>query len=295
MLLISGTSHPALSQKLAKKLKLKLSPIEIKKFACQETYVKIKEKVKGQTVFVLQTATHNVNEELIELFLICDALRRQAAKSISVIMPHFPYSRQDRVAEAGETISAKLIADLLTASGMSHLISFDLHSEQIQGFFDVPVNNLPARPLFVKYFKKKNLKNAVVVATDAGAAKMAKRFADDLDYDLVFIHKERSAHNQSAVLHLVGDIKNKIPIIYDDLIDTAGSVVNAAQTLREQGSQDEIYIAATHAVFSEPATKRLFQAELKEIVVTDTIPFTKARKLKNLTVLSVGEMIAKIV
>lgn len=293
--LFSGSSHPKLAKEIAKNLGIKLSPIHISRFACGEIYVKPGETVRGSDVFVVQTATQNINEDLMELFVMLDSFKRSFADKIHVIMPHYGYSRQDRVATPREPISAKLMADLISAAGADHVITMVLHSDQEQGFFDFPVDNLYTKKFFAKYFKAKKLKDVVVVSPDAGGAKDAKKFADILDADLAIIHKSRPKANVSEVLHLVGNVKGKRCIIYDDMIDTAGSVCNAAKALKKHGAHDDIYLAATHPVFSDPAAKRLSKAGFKEVVVSNSIPVPKEKRFKELKVLSVAPLLAKIV
>jgi len=267
----------------------------IKRFACNEIYTKVGETVRGKNVFIVQTATQDVNEDYMELFLLCDTMKRSFAKSVHVVLPHFGYSRQDRISEPRETVSAKLIADLIVKSGADHIVTFTLHSDQIQGFFDIPVDNINAQKLFVDYFKKKNLRDAVVVSPDAGGAKSAKNFAVQLGFPLAILHKSRPRHNVSEVTHVVGDVRNKVPIIYDDIIDTAGSVCTAKEALVQAGALDKVYLAATHPVFSNPATERLEKANFKEVVVTNSIPISPEKQLSNLKVLSLAPLIAKVI
>lgn len=293
--LFSGTSHPSLAQEIATFLKMKLSERVISKFACGEIYAKPKDTVRGADVFVVQTASENVNEDLMELFILLDALKRSFAGRIHVIMPHYAYSRQDRVATPREPISAKLIADLLSKAGADHLITMKLHSDQEQGFFNFPVDNLQTEKIFAEYFKKKKIKDLVVVSPDAGGAKDAKKFADLIGANLAIIHKSRPAHNKSEVTAVVGEVEGKTCVIYDDMIDTAGSVTNAIEALRKIGAGKDIYLAATHAVFSDPATERLSKAGFKEVVVTNSIPIAKRKQFKGLKVLSVAPLLAKII
>ncbi len=295
-ILFSGSSHPVLARDVAGKAKLPLGAIEIKEFASREIYVRIKEHVRCREVFVLQTCTYKtVNKDMMETFLICDALKRHGAKKIHVVMPHLGYARQDRIAERGETISAKLIAELLVVSGMDSFITLDLHSPQIQGFFDVPINNLRARPLMVNYFKKKGIQDGAVVTTDSGGVNIATNFAHELDFPLVVLHKVRARHNHSEVTHMAGDVKGKTVIIFDDMIDTAGSIINAKESVLAHGAKREVYAVATHGVFSESARERLDQAGFKEIVITDTIPLSPDRTPKNVKVLSVATLLVSAI
>lgn len=293
--LISGSSHSRLARAIAKEMNMKLTSMEITRFANGEIYTKPTESVRGSHVFVVQTATSNVNEDLMELFIIIDALKRSFARNIHVVMPHYAYSRQDRVASPREPISAKLVADLISTAGADHLITLKLHSDQEQGFFNFPVDNLNTNFLFAEYFSKKKIKNLVVVSPDAGGAKDAKKFADLLHAHLAIIHKSRPAHNKSDVTHVVGDVKGKTCILYDDMIDTAGSVVAAVKALRLRDANKDIFLAATHPVFSPSAKKRLQSAGFKEVVVTDSIPIEKNKRFKGLNIISIAPFLAKII
>lgn len=293
--LFSGTSHPELAKEIAKFLKVPLSDMFISRFACGEIYAKPESTVRGADVFVIQTASENVNEDLMELFIILDSLKRSFAGKIHVVMPHYAYARQDRVATPREPISAKLVADLISTAGADHVICMKLHSDQEQGFFNFSVDNLNTEKLFADYFKKKKIKDLVVVSPDAGGAKDAKKFADLLGADLAIIHKQRTGHNKSEVSHVVGDVEGRSCVIYDDMIDTAGSVTGAVNALRERGANKDVYLCATHAVFSDPAAERLSAAGFKEVVVSNSIPIEKRKHFKGLKVLSVAPLLAKII
>lgn len=293
--IFSGTSHPKLAEEIAKKLRVKLCKMHISRFASGEIYAKPLETVRGCDLFLVQTITQNVNEDFMELFVMLDAFKRSFAAKVHLVMPYFGYARQDRVATPREPISAKLMADLISTAGADHVITMTLHSDQEQGFFDFPVDNLYSRKFFADYFKKKKLKNLVIVSPDAGGAKDAKKFADILSADLAIIHKARPKKNVSEILELVGDVKGKNCIIFDDMIDTGGSVVNAAKALREYGANKDIYLAATHPVFSRDANKKLAKAGFKEVVVTNSIPVPKDKRFKSLKVLSVAPMLAEII
>lgn len=291
----AGSSHVLLAEAIAKLLKIKLSPLDLRRFACNEIYIKPMVTVRNADVFVLQTGTANVNEDLMELFIMLDSFKRSFASKVHVIMPHFPYARQDRVAAPREPITAKLVADLISSAGADHLITFTLHSDQEQGFFDFPVDNLNARSLFVHYFKKKKLKDVTVVAPDVGSAKEAQRMAKLLDAELAILNKIRRSHNESEVTHLVGNVKGKTCILYDDLVDTAGSVTNGAAILRRFGAHGDIYLAATHAVLSRDASGKLKHARFKEIIFTDTIPMPSQKRLPNMTIISVAPLLAEVI
>ena len=210
-------------------------------------------------------------------------------------MPHYGYARQDRVATPREPISAKLVANLIAAAGADHVITLNLHSDQEQGFFDFPVDNLSASKLFIDYFKKKKLENLVVVAPDTGAAKAAKKFADALGAELAILHKVRPAHNVAEVTQVVGDVADKTCLIFDDMVDTAGTVVTGKEALLKKGANEDVYLATTHAVFSDPAVSRLKAAQFKEVVVTNSIPLPPEKYFDGLTVISIAGLLAKII
>ncbi|MBI4359983.1 MAG: ribose-phosphate diphosphokinase [Candidatus Jacksonbacteria bacterium] len=291
-LLFSGTSHPSLAKSIAKRYKIALGKCEIKKFSCGETYVKLDERVRGEECFILQTTSSRVNDCFMELYLLADALCRHDASLVTAIIPHFSYARQDRRAAMGEPISAQLVSKLLVASGVTNVISFDLHSDQIEGFFSVPVDNLHCYHLFAEYFLKKRLSDPVIVVPDTGAAKLADRLTRLLKAPIAIFHKTRPRHQKAEHTHLVGDVKGKTVILFDDMIDTGGSICAAKDEVIARGALPEVYAAATHAVFSGPAYERLAAAHFKEIVVTDTIPL--AERLPNLKVLSVVELLEKV-
>ncbi|MBI1812480.1 ribose-phosphate pyrophosphokinase [Candidatus Peregrinibacteria bacterium] len=291
--LFAGSSHPALAAALAKELGVELGRITLKKFSCGEHYVRFEESVRGKDVYLLQTGTRNPNEDVMELFLMCQAAKLSFARSVHVVLPHFPYARQDRVAEPREAISAKIVAHLLEEAGADHLIVLDLHSDQIQGFFKVPVDALAGRTIFAEYFRSKKLPDPVVVAPDVGGAKRAKKLADILDADLAILHKSRPEHHRTEMHEVVGDIKGKTCILFDDIIDTAGTLIAAKEALLERGANADIYAAATHAVFSGPALERLQKANFKEVIVTDSIPIQAT--FPGLTVLPIAPLLATVI
>lgn len=294
MHLFSGTSHPALAAALAQELGVSLGKLTLKKFSCGELYVKFEESVRGKDVYLLQTATMNPQEDILELLLLCQAAKLSFAKTVHVVLPHFPYARQDRVAEPREPISAKLIAHLIEESGADHVIVLDLHSDQIQGFFSVPADALDARLIFSDYFQEKKLEDPVVVAPDVGGAKRAKKFATILGADLAILHKNRTEHHQAEILEVVGDVDGKTCILFDDIIDTAGTLLSAKKALLERGANPDIYAAATHGIFSGPARERLTQAAFKEVVVTDSIPHDE-KAFPGLTILSIAPLLANVI
>lgn len=293
--IFSGSSHPSLAQEIAKILKVKLSEMDIRRFANGEIYAKPMDSVRGCDVFVVQSASRNVNEDMMELFIMLDSFKRSFARSIHVILPSYPYARQDRVATPREPISAKLMADLITTAGATHVITLSLHSGQTQGFFDSPVDNIHTHHLFVNYFKKKKLKNLVVVSPDAGGGKAAKRLAEPLGANLAIINKMRPSHNKAVAHSVVGEVEGKTCILLDDMIDTGGSIIAAREALFKAGANKDIYVAATHAVFSPPCVDRFSEAGFKEIVVTNSLPIPEEKKLKNLRQISVAPLIAQVV
>jgi len=293
MQLFAGSSHPALASALAKALGTKLGRMTLKTFSCGEQYVRFEESIRGKSVFILQTATRNPDQDLMQLFLLCQAAKLSFAETVHVIMPHFPYARQDRVADPREPISAKLTAHLLEESGADHVITLDLHSSQIQGFFSIPVDALDARTVFAHEFRRKKVKDPVVVAPDVGGTKRAKKFADLIGADLAILHKVRPQHQKAEILEVVGDIAGKTCIVFDDMIDTAGSLLSASRALRERGAGEKMYAAATHAIFSGDAEKHLREARFTDIVVTDSIPVQTS--LPNVTVLPIAPLLAQVI
>ena len=292
--IFAGSSHREFAEKVAKKCGQKLGKIEIRKFSCGEIYLKFNESFRGQKIFLVQTGrTEKMNEDLMELFLMIDAARQSFAEKIHVLMPYFPYSRQDKIHGPREGISAKLFAKLLRTAGADHMISLHFHSDQIQGFFDFPVDNLNSRKIFVEYFLKKNLQNLVVVSPDAGGAKSAKKFADELNCEIAILHKNRPSHNCAEILEIIGNVENKTPIIFDDMIDTAGSVCAAKKILVEKGAREKIFLCATHPIFSGRAREKLSAANFAEIVCTDSLPV--ADPPQNFRTLSIADLFAKTI
>ena len=294
MHLFAGSSHPALAHALARELNIDLGKLTLKRFSSGECYVKFDESVRGKNVYIIQGPGREPDAHLVETFLMCQAAKLSFASSIHVIIPHFSYSRQDRIAAPREPISAKLIADLLQAAGANHVITMVLHSDQIQGFFTIPVDVLDARAIFAKYIKSLNIKDPVVVSPDVGGAKQAKKFADVLGADLAILHKVRTAHHESEVRHVVGDVKGRTCILYDDIIDTAGSLISAKQALLDSGTLPDIYVAATHGIFSGPAIDRLQDAAFAKVIVTDSIPNDPAA-FNGLTILPIAPMLATVI
>jgi ribose-phosphate pyrophosphokinase len=294
MKLFAGTSHPELSNNIAKYLGVGLSKINISRFSGGEIYARILDNVRGMSAYVIQTCTSNVNEDLMELFIIIDALKRASAKNITAVIPHFGYARQDKKSASREPISARLIADLLTTAGIDRIITMDLHSDQIQGYFNLPVDHLTAMPILANYLKEKKIKDPVVVAPDTGRAKTAKKLSDRLNAPLAILHKTRPEHQKAEIMHVVGDVKGKSPIIVDDMVDTAGTATGGVDALKKNGCNNEIYFVATHGIFSGSAVERMNKAKFTEVTVTDTLPMT-GKNIGGLKVVSVAPLFAEAI
>lgn len=290
-----GSSHGDLANEIADQLGIVPGQIELAKFSGGETYARIMETTRGFDTYVMQSIGEAANDDYMELFVMMDALKRASAKSINVIIPHFGYARQDKKSAPREPITARLIADLLNAVGFDRLITIDLHADQIQGFFGQPVDHLTALPLFVDYFSKKQLSDLVVVAPDAGRAKYAKRLADRLHAELAIMHKTRPKQQVAEITNVVGNVTNKTVLLVDDMVDTGGSVVSGIKALRQEGCNPDVYLAATHAVFSGPAIDRLSTAGFKEIVVTNSIEIPEHKRFPELTILSAGPLLAEAI
>ena len=278
--LYSGSGNPQLAQEIADILGVELSGLKLEKFANGELYARFDESVRGDEVFIIQCiAGENVNDLLMELLIITDAAKRASAASVTAVITHYAYARQDRKAASREPITARLVANLLEAAGVDRIITIDLHSNQIQGFFDIPVSHLTALYNFGDYFRRKNFDwdNTVVVSPDMGRAKVAKKLADYLGCEMAIAHKSRPKHNEAEVMGVIGNIVGKTCIINDDMIDTAGTLVGSIKKLKEMGAGD-LYISATHGIFSGAAIERLENAPIEECVVTDVIPCAVANR-----------------
>jgi ribose-phosphate pyrophosphokinase len=291
--LFALSSNKALAQEIAKASNIELSSAEVVRFADGEISVNIEDSVRGHDVFIIQSTSAPANEHVMELLIMVDALKRASAKTITVLMPYYGYSRQDRKAKSRQPITAKLIADMLQIAGTDRVICIDLHAAQIQGFFNIPIDNFPASPLLADYFLyTKKLSNVVVVSPDHGGVTRARIFARILDAPLAIIDKRRPEPNKAEVQNIIGDVSGKIAIMVDDIIDTAGTLVAAAQALIEAGAV-KVYAAATHAVFSGPAIERLNDSVICEIVVTDTIQLPDDKKSPKITQLSIGPLLGQ--
>ncbi|MDR2957551.1 MAG: ribose-phosphate pyrophosphokinase [Coriobacteriales bacterium] len=292
--LYSGRSNLELAKRIATYCGVELGDIEIKTFANGEIYARYMESVRGCDVFIIQSVAGKVNDYLMEMLIMADAAKRASARTVTAVLTHYGYSRQDKKSAAREPITAKLVANLMTISGIDRTIAIDLHQGQVQGFFDTPVNHMTALPLFAEYFKKKDLKDVCVVTPDVGRAKAAKKLADLMEADLAIMSKTRPAHNQSEVTSVIGDVAGKTCIVNDDIIDTGGSVLNGARALKKAGAGD-IYICATHGLFSGQAYELMEDDDIKEVVVCDTVAIPKKRRQGKIKVVSVDELIGQAV
>ena len=288
--IFAANSVPHVAEQIARELGLPLGDAEVKTFSDGEIAVSINESVRGSDVFVIQSTCSPVNDHLMELLIMVDAFKRASAGRITAVMPYYGYARQDRKAKSRDPISAKLVADLITAAGVDRVLTMDLHAAQIQGFFDIPVDHLQGVPLLASYliekFKVFNKEDLVVVSPDLGSVTRARKFADRLGAPIAIIDKRRPRPNVSEVMHIIGDVKDKTCIIVDDIIDTAGTICNAAKALQERGGAKEIYGCATHGVLSGPAIGRIEESVFKEMVLLDTIPLqdTSCKKIIQLPV-----------
>jgi len=294
MMFFSGNSNLSLGKEISQYLGTELGKVKLSQFSDGEIYVKFLESVRGADVFVLQTLVAPVNKNLMELLIMADALKRASAKKVSAVIPHYGYARQDKKTTAREPITAKLVADLLSVTGIDRVVTMDLHAGQIQGFFDVPVDHLTALPVLTSYFTQKNFKNLIVVSPDVGRVKLAKKFSDKLGSGLAILHKTRPSHNVAEVGEVVGDVKGKIAILIDDMIDTAGTITEGAKTLMREGVE-EVYACATHGIFSGPALERLKNSAIKEVIVTNTIPLSSENKLSKIKVLSIASIFSQAI
>ncbi|MFY7993315.1 MAG: ribose-phosphate pyrophosphokinase [Bacteriovoracaceae bacterium] len=297
IVLVSGSSNPSLSKKISEFLDVPLVNPQLRKFANGEIYCEIEKNVRGADVFIIQSTCYPVNDNLMELLIMIDALKRASAASITAVMPNYGYARQDRKSAPRTPITAKLVADMLTVAGASRVITMDLHAGQIQGFFNIPFDNIFASPVILDYVNK-NLKseNLICVSPDAGGVERVRHFAKKLSTDLAMIDKRRTGPNVAEAMNVIGDVNGRDCIIIDDMIDTAGTLVQAAIALKKNGA-NKIYAAATHGVFSDPAVKRIAECtELEEVIVTDTIPLSdEGRKIPKIKVLSTADILSKAI
>ena len=293
LMVFSGRSHPDLAQSIAEKLGVQLGNVELTSFANGETYCRYLESIRGADVFLVQTGCDPVDRNLMELLLMIQAAKLASAKRITAVIPWFSYSRQDRKARPREPISGRLVADMLQLAGADRVLTMDLHAGQIQGFFTVPVDHMTALPLFARHFRDLGLTGdgIVSVAPDAGRAKVAVRFGEMLEADFAIMNKTRPAHDVAAVTEITGRVRDKVALVGDDVIMTGGTLLAGAQALKDAGAND-VWVFATHAIFAGDSLPRFAEADLAGIVVTDTLPIDPLKQPANMTVLSVGELLA---
>ena len=292
--LIAGNANKSLALEVAKHLNVKLTPVDIHKFNDGEIYVRILESVRGCNVFIIQPTSPDANLHLMELLIMVDALKRASPKRITAVMPYFGYSRQDRKTKPREPITAKLVAKLLEAAGVDRVMTFELHVPQVQGFFDIPSDNLDLIPLHAENILNKKLKDIVIVAPDVGSAARARSLARVIHAPIAIVDKRRPEQGIAKVEHIMGDVKNKTAILVDDIIDTAGTITESVSMLKKYGAKD-IYVLATHPVLSGSAIKRLQKSPIKEIFVTNTIELPKEKEIKKIKIISIAPLLSETI
>jgi len=293
--LFCGTANPKLGEEIASYLGIPPGKRTITRFADGEIYVRYEENARGEDTFVIQPTCPPVNEHLMELLIMMDALRRASAGRITAVIPYYGYARKDKKDAPREPITGRLVADLLVTAGADRILTVDLHAGQIEGFFNVPVDHLRALPLFADYLREKGLRDGVVVAADDGAVRRSKQLADRLDLPLAIIFQRRVGKDIKEPMQVVGEVDGRVPIMIEDIVDTAGTVSNAVDTLIRNGARPEVYVCATHPVMAGPALERLARPEIREVIVTNTIPLPPERRLDKLTVLSAAPLLAEAI
>lgn len=296
LVIFGGTASTSLTRKICDYLKMPQGKLTLSRFPDGETLVKIEEDVRGKDCFIVQSTCPPVNDNLMELLICIDCLRRASAKRITAVIPYYGYARQDRKSEGRTPITAKLVANMLTTAGVNRVVTMNLHADQIQGFFDIPVDHLTAAPVLAKHFIARNDKNSVLVSPDVGNVKLGNDFATRIGTDQAVIDKRRISGDSTIAVNIIGDVKGKTVLMFDDMITTAGTICEAAKLVRKHGAKD-VYVGATHGVFAGPAVERISQANLNEVVVTDTVEISTriGERLKNLTVLSVSELVGEAI
>jgi len=299
--IFTGTANPELAEKISKEIKIELGKISVGRFSDGEIEVKIQENVRGTDCFIIQPTCPPVNEYLMELLIIADAFRRASTKRITAVIPYYGYGRQDRKSEPRVPISAKLVANIIVASGVNRILTMDLHAGQIQGFFDIPVDNLYGMPVFLKYFESNEFKNKhqiksnndiICISPDAGGVERARGFAKRLNSDLAIVDKRRPKPNQAEIMNIIGDVKNKVAIILDDIVDTGGTLIKDALALKLKGAK-KIIAAVSHGVLSKNAIENIEKSEIEELIITDSISLKK--KSSKITVLSISKLLAEAI
>ncbi|MDO4851606.1 MAG: ribose-phosphate pyrophosphokinase [Actinomycetota bacterium] len=295
LMVFSGTSNRPLAERIARELNVELGNVKLEKFANGEIYARYLQSVRGADVFIIQSVSGEVNDMLMELLIMVDAAKRASASSVTAVITHYGYSRQDKKSASREPITAKLVANLLEVAGADRVIAIDLHQGQIQGFFDIPVNHLTALPLFADYFNAKKIEDLCVVSPDVGRAKAAKKLSDLVNADLAIMHKGRPAHNKAEITSVIGDVRGKNCILNDDMIDTAGTMVAGMKALVTAGAKS-VHICATHGLLSGPAVERLEGCEIiEEVVLCDTVPIPPEKRTAKIKVITVGPLIARAI
>ncbi|MCF4967528.1 ribose-phosphate pyrophosphokinase [Nostoc sp. CMAA1605] len=293
--LFSGSANISLSQEVARYLGMDLGPMIRKRFADGELYVQIQESIRGCDVYLIQPSCQPVNDHLMELLIMIDACRRASARQVTAVLPYYGYARADRKTAGRESITAKLVANLITQAGANRVLAMDLHAAQIQGYFDIPFDHVYGSPVLLDYLVSKQLHDIVVVSPDVGGVARARAFAKKLnDAPLAIIDKRRQAHNVAEVLNVIGDVKGKTAVLVDDMIDTGGTIAEGARLLREEGAR-QVYACATHAVFSPPAIERLSSGLFEEVIVTNTIPIPEEKRFPQLVTLSVANLLGETI
>jgi ribose-phosphate pyrophosphokinase len=293
--LFSGSANVPLAQEIARYLGMDVGPMIRKHFADGEIYIQIQESIRGCDVYLIQPCCNPVNDHLMELLIMVDACRRASARQITAVIPYYGYARADRKTAGRESIAAKLVANLITEAGANRVLAMDLHSAQIQGYFDIPCDHVYGTPVLIDYINSKKLEDLVVVSPDVGGVARARAFAKKLnEAPLAIIDKRRQGHNVAEVMNVIGDVQGKTAVLVDDMIDTAGTILEGAKLLREKGAR-QVYACATHAVFSGPAISRLSGGVLEEVIVTNTIPLSFEQRFDQLTILSVANILGEAI
>jgi ribose-phosphate pyrophosphokinase len=293
--IFAGNSNPRLAQQICENLKMPLGGAKVKRFSDGEIQIEIDDNVRSRDIFVIQSTCDPVNDNLVELLLLIDAFKRASAKRITAVLPYYGYARQDKKVAPRVPISAKLVADLLTVAGAKRVITMDLHAGQIQGFFNIPVDNLFAAPVTIRYIRESYRKDLVIVSPDAGGVERARAFAKRLEAGLAIVDKRRNAPNVAKAMAVIGDVTDKVAVILDDMVDTAGTLTEAAEALARKGAR-EVHACCSHAVLSGPAVDRITESALKSLVVTDTIPLApKAEACGKIKVLSIANLVGEAI
>lgn len=292
--LFTGNSHPELAQEVAEHMGIELSKSTVTKFSDGEISVSIWESIRGKDCFIIQSTCNPVNDNLMEILIMTDALKRASANSVTAVIPYYGYARQDRKAKARDPITSKLVANMITAAGVDRVITMDLHASQEQGFFDIPVDHMLGQPLLTDYFKLKELDDLVIVSPDHGSVTRARNMAKPFNVPIAIIDKRRPEPNKSEIMNIIGDIVGKNCVILDDMIDTAGTICNAAKALMDLGA-NSVYACATHGILSGPALERIEASPIKEMVLLNTIPIPEEKKIKKITLLSTGHIFAETI